>query len=57
MYIHGYTVVGPHLPSFCLSLPPLFTHWYSSPSLGRTCATLPFSDFVEEKEERKKEKN
>jgi hypothetical protein len=54
IYMHVYTFFAPHSFSYPLSppLPPL--HWWQPSSLGRTCSTVLFSDFAEEKKKKEK---
>jgi hypothetical protein len=60
IYMHVYTFFVLYSPSYLLSLlPPTFSHFQLVPpyTLGRTCSSLLFSDFVEEKREKIKKIN
>jgi hypothetical protein len=56
IYIRGYTFFAPYSPSYLLSLPPPFSHWYQPSSTPtpqyRACSAFLFSDFMEEKREK-----
>jgi hypothetical protein len=49
IHIHDYIVFALYSPSHKLSPPPPPSYWYHTPSLGRTCSALLFSNFVNEK--------